>query len=661
MTKKILLLIIFLFISINLFAFTEEQLQLAHNTEFAISQRLQLDTVIARKSSNNRVVLSELALRDLIPTMNSNTKEYFVSFNERIQSLKLIDLKRERLEFVSNAKKKQELLALIPNAISVASIAISTTASVAISSAAGNPDLSKLSLLISVLGTTVSSATNFFSEKSKNNIDNLRSEWDLDDYEMEELNRLGIENYTYKCQIASDYGIPIEMTLSTKDLEAFVEYSNTENPERRMIKLQSLNNRLENLPDYWRMLATTSYELGNYEETLEYISKFEEIYCPIIYHDKDYEKLLMIKCDCINNLNLSDKTQQIYEAAKLIEKNMEIDDWEARLFLIAIFTDLYKQTREIQHLECAYEYYPTLIMHLGSEYLKDVESYIKGKYKKDGIKEIEAEISSAKALVEATSKNFQEIKKAKIDKESQAYQIAEEKKKKAEELKKDLDNKLTNFTITASMMLPPTCDFLCKIMDCYIKVAEVLEKENDTDFINTCSAFMDFITPNYLAFSAFESINYDNVNEPANWVTERVEKRGGFLGMWTENILILESTLSLFNTTPKGAEQIISKDDIRVTLCIGDTDFECTIEDIAFNIGSDMNSSSLSIVMPFKDNYLIQSDKNKKDVLAQGVYFIIESPEEYFYPIMVIIKEGDGNEDSLIYKELLNRLKVVSK
>ena len=83
--KKIFLLLLLVLASVSmLFAFTEEQIALAHNPEFALHQRLQLDTVIARKNSNNRIILSELALRDLLPTMNASTKNYYTSFNQNI-------------------------------------------------------------------------------------------------------------------------------------------------------------------------------------------------------------------------------------------------------------------------------------------------------------------------------------------------------------------------------------------------------------------------------------------------------------------------------------------------------------------------------------------------------------------------------------------------
>ena len=183
MKRFLSIFILLVFVALQVFAFSQTQLELTHNTEFALSQRLQLDTVIARKSSNNRIVLTELSLRDLVPTANASTKNYYLSFNERIQSLQLIDIKRERLEYISNENKKNALLALAPNALSVATMAISTGFT--------NP----LGAIISVVGAATSSVTNYIKKKSEANMDQLRSEWELDDTEMEILNRLGMEIY----------------------------------------------------------------------------------------------------------------------------------------------------------------------------------------------------------------------------------------------------------------------------------------------------------------------------------------------------------------------------------------------------------------------------------------------------------------------------------
>lgn len=208
--KRIIIFFIAMVFTSTLFAFTNEQLELAHNQEFALYQRLQLDTVIARKSSNNKIVIAELELRDLVPSMNATNQNYYMTFNDSLGTLKLIDIQRERLEFLHEEKQKSALTALVPNALSVATIAITTGLT--------NP----LGAIIGIAGTTVSSITGYIDEKNQANLEYMQSQWQLNDQEMEVLLDLGKGIYSYKSQIASYLNIPVELTLSTEDLESFV-------------------------------------------------------------------------------------------------------------------------------------------------------------------------------------------------------------------------------------------------------------------------------------------------------------------------------------------------------------------------------------------------------------------------------------------------------
>lgn len=164
---------IFAFLSSSLFAFSEEQLKLTHNQEFALYQRLQLDTVIARKSKNNRIVLSELELRDLVPSMNDSNQDFYTTFNEGLGALKLVDIQRERLEFLHEENQKSLLTALVPNALSVATMAITTGLK--------NP----LGAIIGVVGTAVSSVSSYIDAKNQANLEYMQSAWELKDEENE--------------------------------------------------------------------------------------------------------------------------------------------------------------------------------------------------------------------------------------------------------------------------------------------------------------------------------------------------------------------------------------------------------------------------------------------------------------------------------------------
>ena len=642
MKRFLSIFILLVFVALQVFAFSQTQLELTHNTEFALSQRLQLDTVIARKSSNNRIVLTELSLRDLVPTANASTKNYYLSFNERIQSLQLIDIKRERLEYISNENKKNALLALAPNALSVATMAISTGFT--------NP----LGAIISVVGAATSSVTNYLSAKSEANMDQLRSEWELDDTEMEILNRLGMEIYEYKCQIAFDYDIPIEMTLSIKDLEAFVDYSNDSDPTVRMIKLQNLDTRLEILPDYWRELALTAYELGHYEETLNYIEKFEEIYCPIIYHDTDYAQLLMVKCDCLDILNEPNKYELLPKIANQLLQSSKTDDWETQFFVLALYTDLYNQTKDLSYLFNAYKLYPSIILHFGTEYSKDLKSYIDREYLEKGIKDIENEIESAKAEVERT---YERLSSYKGEKNSTAKTILEDKYNKVEEEYTHLKEKKEEFEKTANLMLPPSSDFLCEIMDNYLETAKTLGKNQTASHQDICSAFVSFISPSNPTILKYKSINFKNVETPEPWSTVIYKAYGGFMWMGMTKEITIEASLDSLQVSLTGSEQIIDKDDINVSLLVDNDVFTCNVKDLIFNFAGDLNTSSIYITISCDNSYernMVKPDP-KRDY-KPSFSFCIESKDDFFIPLIVTIQEEDN-----VFKELSNRLRYTGK
>ena len=84
-----------------------------------------------------------------------------------------------------------------------------------------------------------------------------------------------------------------------------------------MIKCQCHFDIIQNLNlkvfPFW-ILTLIDYALVKCYD-LNYIEKFEEIYCPIIYHDTDYAQLLMVKCDCLDILNEPNKYELLPKIA----------------------------------------------------------------------------------------------------------------------------------------------------------------------------------------------------------------------------------------------------------------------------------------------------------------------------------------------------------
>ncbi len=641
MKRLSLFFLILIFISSLLFAFTDAQIELTHNQEFALYQRLQLDTVIARMNSNNRIILSELELRDLVPSMNASNQNYYMAFNDNLGALKLVDTQRERLEFLHEEKQKSTLTALVPNALSVATVAITT--------GLRNP----LGAIIGVVGTAVSSVSNYMDAKNQANLELIQQQWELDDQEEATLLELGNGTYEYKCQIATALNIPTELTLSTEDLEAFVNFCNEPEAETRYIKLLNLDKRLEILPDYWMELALTTYELGDYETTLSYISKFEEIYYPVIYHDSDYAHLLMVKSDCINQLPVEAKYQELEEIGDLLLSHIGAEDWQGRFYAMSLYMEIYRATDDIDVLEKAYALYPGVLVEIGDEYEADLASYLNREYITEGLAEIDTDIESAEAAVNTATSNLSDAKDRKYDKKGSAYKSIEKRLSDAELKLDELKDYRKEFERTASLMLPPSSSFLSSVMEQYISISETLGKTSEPEFQTICSYFARTISQSASSFKRYPEL-FASVTVPFGDVSYRYERKGGFLGIGRTHSMIFEIPLWLLDVSPEGSEKLIDADDIELALSIdGANEYIFKIDRISIETGDTLNTSYLILAVQNLGKYEVNMQKPGKDSgYTHTLKVTVSASESFFEPVSFSI-----NPDSEMFKEIERRIK----
>ena len=630
--KKIILCIFLILSSFSMvFAFTEEQLELAHNPEFALYQRLQLDTVVARKNSNNRVVLSELALRDLVPAMNVSTKNYYVSFNQSLASLELLDVQRERLDYLHEEKKKSNLTALVPNVVSVATVAITTGLS--------NP----MGAIIGILGSAVSSATSYIDAKNQENLEYIQDQWELDDQQKQVLVNLGTELYGYKCDIAESQGIPTELTLSTKDLEDFVDFCNEPDYSYRLIRLLSMDQRLEILPDYWRELALASYGLNDYAQALEYIDNFEEIYYPVIYHDSDYAYLLMVKSDCINQLYGKEKYNELEDVCEQLLNNIESNDWEKKFYVLSLYMEIYRHSSDRKVAEKAYNLFPSVLSELIDDYKKDITSYLDGEYSKQGLGQIQIDIDSAEVEVTNAANNlasYEKIQKENNKKEKNytkdaAYTILQDKLIKAEEKLEKLKENYSEFEMTSKLMVPPSSDFVCSLMKEYIGLSEMLGYTDSVVFRSICASFFESISQSSSIWNEFKEYNF------------------GLLGVTS---VIFEIPLSLINSTASSSESIIGTENIAAFIVIDEHfRFPLIAENLSIELGERIDESFLKVSLVLPSTFELQREKPEKGA-ESDIEFKVVIFSNFFNPVTTVIQEN-----SELIEECVKRIDYVIK
>ena len=644
--KKLLIFLSCLLIAISsVFAFSYDQIELAHNPEFAIYQRLQLDTIRARSNSKNRAYLSELAFADLLPSYSDINLDYYSNLNEQIHKLELLNTQRERLDFLLKENKKGALTALVPNALSIATVALSS----------GSPKKA----IIATAGMALSSIANYTNERTRVNLEYIQKNWELDDLEKESLKELGQEIYQKKSEMARELDIEPELTLSTKDLEAFVIYSSEPDAKMRFIKLSQLNKRLEILPEYWSSLASTAYDLGNYEDALLYIDIFENIFVPVVYHDTQYAQLLMIKADCISKITDYDNKYAILEEiADTLLEHIEFDDNAGMLYAMTLYMDIFRATNDKNMLIKVYDLFPAIIAENCKSYKSALYNYLNGSYISSTEAEFKTRIDQANQnVVHATT----QLKKAKDEfgKKGTAYEIRLEEKEKAEEEKKKLETDLKNFKNSSNTILPPSCDFLCALMNKYIEISTYLGKIYTPEYRNTCAIFIDAISQDYKLMSYYSNFNYLGTEYNIPNATYDFESKNTAATYYTFGIKKKETIkvkfpISYLYFPADYSSQILDEDDLLIEVIIDKHDcFELTPISVSIEPVNDLGSTFMSINIQNQNKYQLTSLKpNKDEEVIHEISLKISSKEDKFIGNEINIAPGTD-----LYEEIVSNIK----
>ena len=234
--------------------------------------------------------------------------ESIADFRNDISEFKSIDVKRERLEYIYNQKKSMEIASLVPNALSVATVAFSSG------------DLKRA--IISIAGTALSSINSYLTTKQKNELEMIQEQWNLDDEASKVFNNLTNSIFINLTALSQNYGFSRSDFASPETIKEFVRIVEDENTTAKDIIMRFVGNRTEEelskFSDYWRIIATAYYELEDYKSALSSIKKYEECFEDVFYHDENYAQMMMIKAYCIDELSI-DKTEIVDELVKIAD------------------------------------------------------------------------------------------------------------------------------------------------------------------------------------------------------------------------------------------------------------------------------------------------------------------------------------------------------
>lgn len=276
-------------------------------------------------------------------SVDTKTQAQITSLMDTINDYRMLDKKRDRLEYIYEQNKAQALRQAIPNPLGLISAVQSG---------------SVLKAAASVLYMAVDSVTSYNSASSQADLQFIKDGWELDDEEAAVLHNSTKSALTYLFEMVRTYDLPGDYALSRESIENFIAWSNKPDSQRvRTIEwMESHENTYCKFGPYWLTLVKCYYDDGQYDKCLEAISEYEAIATRIFRLNLDYAEVLPMVI--IAAKETMDEEEYIITAEKyceLILSNSKDSDWSVRYFAAQIYLDLYALTKQSNYLDQAYK------------------------------------------------------------------------------------------------------------------------------------------------------------------------------------------------------------------------------------------------------------------------------------------------------------------
>lgn len=315
--------------------------------------------------------------------VDSRTQAQLTNILDTLEGYRMVDVKRERLEYIYEQNRAQAMRQAIPSPMSVLNVVQS-----------GN----LLKAAASVVYMAVDSYASYSSYTEQTDLHYLKDGWELDDEEAAELHNSRKQAFTYMLSMVRDNDLPGDYALNEDSVQEFVTWKNNTNVVRRISFFESNQSTYEAFGTYWLTLAESYYEYGEYRKCLNAIAKYEEISSRIFRKDYDYAKILPLGIVAAKEVYGKDKYIEVAnQYAEAILNNSDSTDWTLTYFVAQIYLDLYAQTSDRSYAQKAYE-----IAYNNVNYLVDEQKDLNEKYLADVV---EVEIPKA-----ATKREKEEIK-----------------------------------------------------------------------------------------------------------------------------------------------------------------------------------------------------------------------------------------------------------
>ena len=350
-------------------------------------------------SSNNKVMLDEVyasLMNNTAPhAIDSRTQVQLNNMLQTIDNYRMIDVKRERIEYLYQQAQAEALRAAVPNPIGLLS---------------GVKSVNLVQLVASGVYMAIDSKARYDSAKAQATNDYLKSGWELEDQETKELNKSQENLFNYMIDMVNTSGMNDKYALPNDVREEYVKYKNNSNISRRIEYLETNRDTFEKFGDYWLTLSESYFKTKEYEKCIDAIDTYNNLRIEIFRKDQnlanDLPAAISSAQECIEDRE--ERIQKISGYLSQLKRNIKTEDWALRYFAAQTDIYLYTETNDVSFISDAYQLTKTNVNYLIDEQNSLNAAYLAGVKEKtadkDATKEEKKEIKEYNKMLKEERK-----------------------------------------------------------------------------------------------------------------------------------------------------------------------------------------------------------------------------------------------------------------
>ena len=352
----IVLLATILLCSVELPVFAEQDKETVEQQQNAVAMLNWLSFMSRRisDSRSSRLDLEDLyaeLINDIEPaSVDGKTLSYITELQDTIAKFRLFQQKRDHIRYEMEQEKGKAISKAISTFLNGGETAKNLKSAYDSIDVQGSYLQGVSSFLksggFSVLVQVIKGIRAYDQTISDAEFKALKSGWDLDSDELQQLFNLRQKTFKYMVEIAQQYKLRGNQTLNEESVGELVYWASQTNDASRATYLESHQETYSSYGGYWLMLAESYYNQGRWQKCVDAVESYLKLDIQIFRKDKELARVLPMVIESLEHLapNNENYKARAKRYLNLLRINAGAKDWDLHYFAAITLLDFYERT-----------------------------------------------------------------------------------------------------------------------------------------------------------------------------------------------------------------------------------------------------------------------------------------------------------------------------